>query len=60
MTTQLPLTTPGLPDTVEARWDRWVAEGIRQDQIAQTRATGAFVLLGSALAIVAVWLLVLQ
>jgi hypothetical protein len=60
MTTRLPLTTPTLPDTFEARWDGWVAKGIMQDQIAHKRAIGTLVILASTIAIVAVWLLVLQ
>jgi hypothetical protein len=60
MTTRLPLTTPTLPDTFEARWDRWVAKGIRQDHIAHNRAISTFVILASTIAIVAAWVLVLQ
>ena len=60
MSTPLPLTTPTLPDTFEARWDRWVAEGIRQDHIAHKRAISAFVILASTIAIVAAWVIVLQ
>ena len=60
MTTRLPLTTPSLPDTFEARWDRWVAKGIRQDHVAHKRAIGTLLILASAIAIAAVWLLVLQ
>lgn len=60
MTTRIPLTTPTSPDTFEARWDRWVAKGIRQDHIAHNRAIGTLVVLASTIAIVAAWLLVLQ
>jgi hypothetical protein len=60
MTTRLPLTTPTPPDTFEARWDRWVEKGIRQDHIAHKRALGTLVILASTIAIVSVWLLVLQ
>jgi hypothetical protein len=60
MTIRLPLTTPTLPDTFEARWDRWVAKGIKQDHIAHKRAIGTLVILASTIAIVAVWVLVLQ
>jgi hypothetical protein len=60
MTTRLPLTTPTLPDTFEARWDGWVAKGIRQDEIARKRARGTLVVLASTIAIAAVWLLFVQ
>jgi hypothetical protein len=60
MTTRLPLTTPTLADTFEARWDRWVEKGIRQDRIARKRDIGALVILASLMAIATVWLLVLQ
>jgi hypothetical protein len=60
MATRLPLTTPTLPDTFEARWDRWIAKGIMQDRIAHKRAIGTLVILASTIAIAAVWLLVLQ
>ena len=60
MTTRLPLTTPTLPDTFDARWDRWLAKGIRQDRIAHKRAMVTLVILASTIAIVAVWLLVVQ
>ena len=60
MTPRVPLPPPTLPDTFEARWDRWVAKGIRQDHIAHKRAIGALVILASTIAIVAVWLLVLS
>lgn len=60
MTTRIPLITPAPPDTFEARWDRWVAKGIRQDHIAHNRAISTFVLLATTIAIVAAWLLVLQ
>jgi hypothetical protein len=60
MTTRLPLTTPTAPDTFEARWDRWVAKGIRQDRIAHNRAISTLVILAVTIAIVAAWLLILQ
>ena len=58
MTTRPP--PPAIPDTFEARWDRWVAEGIRQDQIAHRRAIVTLVILAPTMAIAAVWLLVLR
>jgi hypothetical protein len=59
MTTPLSTSTPTHPDTFEARWDRWVAKGLRQDDIAHKRAVGTFAVLASCIAITAVWLLVL-
>jgi predicted secreted Zn-dependent protease len=60
MTTRLPLTAPTLPDTFEARWDRWVAKGIRRDRMAHQRAIVALMILASTMALAAAWLLLLQ
>jgi hypothetical protein len=46
-------------DTFDARWDRWVAEGIRRDRIFGKRAKIALVAVAWAVAIVTVWLVVI-
>jgi hypothetical protein len=58
MTTRIPLATPTPPDTFEARWDRWVAKGIRQDHIAHKRAIRTIEVLAAVVAIAVAWLLV--
>lgn len=60
MTSSPQSSEPVPPDTVEARWSRWVAEGDRLDRIQQRRAAGAFVATASALACASFWLLVLR
>lgn len=60
MTSSPQSSEPVLPDTFEARWSRWVAEGDRLDRIQDRRAAGAFVLIASALACASFWVLVLQ
>lgn len=46
-------------DAFDARWDRWVAEGIRRDRIFARRAKVALVTLAWAVAIVTIWLVVI-
>jgi predicted secreted Zn-dependent protease len=60
MTIRLPLTAPTLPDTLEARWDRWVAKRIGQDRIAHKRAIIALMILASMTGLAAAWLLVVE
>lgn len=53
--------TPALAiadDTFDARWDRWVAEGIRRDRIFDKRAKVALVALAWTVAIVTIWVVV--
>jgi hypothetical protein len=46
-------------DTFDARWDRWVAEGIRRDRMFDKRAKIALVALAWVVAIVTIWLVVI-
>jgi hypothetical protein len=46
-------------DTFDARWDRWIEEGIRRDRIFDKRAKIALVALAWVVAIVTIWLVVI-
>jgi hypothetical protein len=58
MTTRPPPAMAAAADTFEARWDRWIAEGIRRDLIFDKRAKIALVVLAWAVAVVTIWLVV--
>jgi hypothetical protein len=59
MTTRPPPAMAIADDTFDARWDRWVEEGIRIDRIFDKRAKVALVAVAWAAAIVTVWLVVI-
>jgi hypothetical protein len=59
VTTRPPPALAIADDTFDARWDRWVAEGIRRDRIFDKRAKVALVGLAWAVAIVTIWLVVI-
>jgi hypothetical protein len=59
MTTRPPPAIAISVDTFDARWDRWVEEGIRIDRIFDKRAKVALVAVAWAAAIVTVWLVVI-
>lgn len=54
-----PAMATAAEDTFDARWDRWVAKGIRRDRIFDKRAKVALVALAWAVAIVTIWLVVI-
>jgi hypothetical protein len=58
MTTRPPPAMATTADTFDARWDRWIAEGIRRDLIFDKRAKVALVVLAWAAAVVTIWLVV--
>lgn len=59
VTTRPPPAPAIADDTFDARWDRWVAEGRRQDRILDTRAKAALVTVAWAVAIAAIWMVVI-
>lgn len=59
VTTHPPPAMAAADDTFDARWDRWVVEGIGRDRLFHRRAKVALVALAWAVAIVTVWLVVI-
>jgi hypothetical protein len=56
VTTRPPPAMAIADDTVDARWDRWLAEGDRRDRVFNKRAKIALVAVAWLVAMVTVWL----
>jgi hypothetical protein len=59
VTTHPPPAMATANDTLDIRWDRWIADGIRHERIFDKRAKVALVALAWAVAIVTIWLVVI-
>jgi hypothetical protein len=60
MAAQISSTLAMDENTFEGRWARWGADGRKRDQTLHRRAVAAVVLVASALAIAALWVVTLS